>query len=125
MRKVVVLLCLLAGCASRTGRPGAEPPVEGGAGGDAPPGEGPVLDAARPDAPSARAEAAPPDAEDRPAAADAGLDAAAGAPGGDAGGRAVATVSVDVEHPGKAVPADFAGLSVEWSQVLSFLGDGK
>jgi hypothetical protein len=50
---------------------------------------------------------------------DAAVDAAM--PDADAG----TIVTVDMCHPGSAVPSNFLGLSVEWTQFLSYLGDGS
>ncbi len=58
-----------------------------------------------------------------PGAPDAGApDAAEAAPPADA--ARLDTVDVDVGSPGFPIPDDFLGISVEWDQVASYLGDG-
>jgi hypothetical protein len=120
---------VVAACGHTPGRPGADAAGDGGAGGldgtgrggtggtgALPPRDGGVIVAG--DAGSGDGPVPPPDARtddssspDGPRPADAG--------------PLLATVSIDVDHAGAAVPADFVGLSIEWSQVLTFLGDGQ
>ena len=43
---------------------------------------------------------------------------------GESAGPTRTAVAVDVSTPGRAVPDDFLGVSVEWNSVREYLGDG-
>jgi Glycosyl hydrolase family 79 C-terminal beta domain len=45
--------------------------------------------------------------------------------GGGEAGPPFAVVSIDSSHPGPAIPDTFLGISIEWSSVVKYLGDGS